>query len=266
MRIDYSEPRRSYTSSSSGPVNLRSTDNRSKFPVAIFLIAAGVLLFVTGFATGWYFSQISAKKAFRAAMEQKSLENTPKEEKKTPSEQQQQQLIPPPVTGVAPASPSAPPQAGGQQTPPQGAAQPATGPNAQPLSFYKNLQTGQKNTVLGSGINAKPRPAAPPQQPGQQGSPALAGQKEPAAGQPKAPPHTGGYLVQVAAFKTFEEAKKLRKDLTDKGYSDVTVSEATLNDNATWYRVRIGRHLDREVATKIANKLMSSAKVLPDTD
>lgn len=195
-------------------------------------------------------------------MEQKSLENSPKEDKKTAPPIQP---IAPPVTGPAqpqtsgasqPQGLPATPQASApQNSTQQPAAQISAPQNPQPLTFYKNLQTGQKNTVLGSGINEKPRPAATPQQVSQT-----------AAQQPKAPPHTGGYVVQVAAYKAFEEAKKLKKDLTDKGYTDVNVSEATLNDNVTWYRVRIGRHLDKEAATKIANKLLSSAKVLPDQD
>ena len=269
MRIDYSEPRKSYISSPK-PIKLSSPGSSSGSTMAITATVIGILIFIGGFSTGWYLSQKSAKKAFRAAMEQQSLENSPKEEKKPVV--QPQQPIGAPVTGATATTTSAQPAAGqtGTQT---GTAQ-ATGPNGQPLSFFENLPKGQKNTVLGSGINDKTKPAP---MPGQTASTQHQQPSQPTGRPPEPPavvatpaaktaPHTAGYVVQVASYRSQDDAKKLKKELNDKGYSDIFVSEINLNENGTWFRVRIGRHLEKEAATKIANKLLSSAKVLPDSD
>jgi cell division protein FtsN len=241
---DYNQPRQSYTTSSHPRVTERHES--PKTPVGTFLIVAGVVFFV-GFCTGWYFSQQSAKKAYRAALEQKSLENTPNE--------------------VKPVQPAVAPQAQTNSgTTPQGASAPAAGaPNAPssgpPLTFYNNLPNGQKNTtVLGSGINEKPKPAPPapatPKQPADPQKPATA-----------APAAKGaeGFLVQVASFSSRQEAESAKAKLAGKGYS-ATLSEINLNDKGTWYRVRVGRHLDKEAATDIAAKLGKGAIVQPDRE
>ncbi len=270
MRIDYSEPRKSYTSTSSGPVNMRSSGSSSKTSFTVILLAASLFVFGTGFLSGWLYGKSSEKKAYRAAMEQKSLENSPKEEKK--GFPQQQQPVPPPVTGAV-SQPQSVPQQPAAQVPgnPQEPTTPSVSvPTDKPLTFYKNLPSGQKNTVLGSGINEKPKPSVPALQSSSQTSnPALSQtskKTEQAAALAKPPVNTGGYVVQVASYRSIEDAKKLKKELTEKGYTDVSVSEVNLNENGTWHRVRIGRHLDKEAAIKIANKLLSSAKVQPDTE
>ena len=76
MRIDYSEPKKSYVTPQ-GPGRPR------KEPAGFFttlLIVTGVITFIAGFGTGWFLSQKSAKKSFQAATEQNSLENSPKRE------------------------------------------------------------------------------------------------------------------------------------------------------------------------------------------
>lgn len=259
MRIDYSEPRKSYTSTSSGPVNMRSSGSSSKTSFTIILVAASLFVFGTGFLSGWLYGKSSEKKAYRAAMEQKSLENSPKEEKKPAS--QQQNPIAPPIT--APVSQPQQQQPATQTATQQHEPTPAAGPAGQPLSFYKNLPNGQKNTVLGSGINEKTKT---PSQSSNLTPSQTPKKTEQAAALAKPPVNTGGYVVQVASYRSIEDAKKLKKELTEKGYTDVSVSEVNLNENGTWHRVRIGRHLDKEAAIKIANKLLSSAKVQPDTE
>jgi len=83
MRIDYSPPRRSPTPSLSTAKQRSSYGSTLRF---VMLIASlGLLLFGIGFGSGWYFSQQSTKQAFRAAMEQQSLESSPKEEQVSPA-------------------------------------------------------------------------------------------------------------------------------------------------------------------------------------
>ncbi|MDY0385248.1 SPOR domain-containing protein [Trichlorobacter sp.] len=254
MRIDYSEPRQSYTVPN--PSRHRPKSGVSSATL-IALVVCGGLLFGSGFGVGWYFSQQASKKAFRAAMEQQSLETGAK-------------------GGLQP-PPAATPDGPAQQSEAAPAAQPGTAPVPShpelPLSFFDNLPKGQKNTVLGSGINEKPKPApqppvtAPvPQSAPQQ--PVEAPKNVPAqpAAKPiaKPAPKPTGYLVQVASYSNRKDAETLKSRLSSRGYA-AKVSETTL-EGKTWYRVRIGRHLDKESATTISNQLMMGAKIVPDQD
>ncbi|MDD2500076.1 MAG: SPOR domain-containing protein [Geobacter sp.] len=242
MRIDYSEPRQSYGSSSSGTGSSpRNAGSSSSSNLLVFGVLAG-FIFCTGFGTGWFFSQKSAKKAFRAAMEQQSLESAPKDGKK-PTDQPAQQppqasATPPTVTAGQPA----------QQASPTGQV---------PLSFFESLPKGQKQTVLGSGINEKPKPVVPPTPQSPQAPPAVKASDTKTA--------NAGFLVQVASFTNAKEAENTKAKLAAKGYS-ATIAEINLNDKGTWYRVRIGRHLDKEAASEIASRVGSGAKVVPDQE
>ncbi len=251
MRIDYNEPRQSYGTPPSGLHGQRTSSSsiRRNLIGLIILVAIG---FIAGFASGWYLSQKATKRAFRAAMEQQSLESSPKEVKKQPeqlqqpSQMQQQQL---------------PSQSQTIQTAQVPAQQPqqASPTNQVPLSFFENLPKGQKQTVLGSGINekaktvptttsqpAKPQPPVVPKPPDQKMA-------------------NYGYLVQIAAFNSAKDAENTRKNLAAKGYS-ASIVETNLNDKGTWYRVRIGRHLEKEAASEIASRIGGGAKVLPDQE
>ena len=240
MRIDYSEPRQSCGSGNSAPHSQRKMESSSSSPNLLLIGILAGIVFSVGFTTGWYLSQQSAKKAFRAAMEQQSLESNSKKQPEQPQQQSGQPQQTAPVATVP-----------GQQ--PQQAA-----PTGQvPLSFFENLPKGQKQAVLGSGINEKPKPAQPAAtQPPQTTAPKPA---EPKAG------GSAGYLVQVAAFSSSKEAENIKAKLSAKGYS-ASVVEINLNDKGTWYRVRIGRHLDKEAASEIASRLGGSAKILPDQE
>lgn len=250
MRIDYSEPRQSYTVPN--PSRHRPKSGISGATL-VALIVCGSLLFGSGFGVGWYFSQQASKKAFRAAMEQQSLETGAKGG------------LQPPPDGPAQQSEAAP------------AAQPGTVPVPShpelPLSFFDNLPKGQKNTVLGSGINEKPKPAPQPPvtTPAPQSAPhqpVEAPKNVPAqpAAKPiaKPAPKPTGYLVQVASYSNRKDAETLKSRLSSRGFA-AKVSETTL-EGKTWYRVRIGRHLDKESATTISNQLMMGAKIVPDQD
>ena len=245
---DYSEPRQSYINSTGNHSRQyeRHEPSSKRPPMAIILICAAAIFFV-GFASGWYLSHQAAKKAYRAAMEQKSLENTPVEIK--PPQQTAQPTQQTATGNNAPQGQAGAQDQAGQQTG-------ATG--AQPLTFYDNLPSGKKNpAVLGSGINEKPKPQAP--------KPASDPSKPaPSAATPQ-PKSAEGFLVQVASFSSKQDAEATKTKLTAKGYS-ATISEINLNDKGTWYRVRVGRHLDKEAATEIASKLGKGAIVQPDKE
>jgi len=262
MRIDYSPPRRSPTPPLSTGKQRSSDGSTLRF---VMLIASlGLMLFGIGFGSGWYFSQQSTKQAFRAAMEQQSLESSPKEERVSST----------PVPVIAPVPVAAPTQpvvaAVPTPAPPQQQkAAVTTTPAGQPLSFYENLPSGQKNTVLGSGINEKAKPAtAPP--PTMQS--AVAAAPKPAAEtqattdkSPAATTAPVGWLVQVAAFSSQKDAENLKTKLAAKGYN-ASIMETHLNDKGTWYRVRIGRRMSKEAAQDIAVRIGGGAKALPDQE
>ncbi len=243
MRIDYNEPRQSSVTSS-GAVRQRPAGRKSS-PAVLAVFIVGVCMFATGFGVGWYFSQQSAKKAYRAAMEQQSLESSPK-----------------PATAPAPAAqqPQSPATSQVQPSQPQQQAAPA---GQVPLSFFESLPKGQKQTVLGSGINEKPKPAPATtavQQTQQQPTPPAAPAKAAATKS-----GTAGFVVQVAAYSNQKEAETTKAKLAAKGYS-ASIGEISLGDKGTWYRVRVGRHLDKEAATEIATRIGSGAKVLADQE
>jgi hypothetical protein len=253
MRIDYSEPKKSYVSTQ-GPSRQR------KEPTGLFntvLVITGVLLFVAGFSTGWFLSQKSAKKSFQAATEQKSLENSPKQEA-PPKPAPVVQPLPQPPPQTDPAAPQQPAAAGNTTADP-------------PLSFYKTLPSGQKGNVLGSGINTKEDKAKQPLQapiPANMTRPPAPETQKPAADKPASTEKTAsgtGYTVQVASFPLRSEAETLKNKLSGKGYN-VTISESHLGEKGTWYRVRVGRKLDQEAAKELAAKLGKTAQVFPDKE
>jgi len=257
MRIDYSEPKKSYVSTQ-GPARPR------KEPGGYFttvLVITGVLTFIAGFGTGWFLSQKSAKRSFQAATEQNSLENYPKPE-----------AVPPPK----PAQPVQPAPQSQPQQDPAAAEQPhaSSGTQAEPsLSFYKSLPSGQKGNVLGSGINTKDDKG---KQPLQAAIPSNL-YRAPAADTPKPPadkpagtdkpaarhPEGNSLTVQVASFPLRSEAETLKNKLAGKGYN-AYISESNQGDKGTWYRVRVGRKLDQEAAKELAGKLGKAALVIPD--
>lgn len=252
MRIDYREPRQ-YGSGSTGNAPQRKTGRSSTVTVAMMLVLLSIG-FGLGFATGWHFSQKSAKMAFRAAMEQQSLESLAKQAQTTPA-----------ATQTAPVPSAGQHQSGDTPSSPQSPVAASPAPPV-PLSFFDNLPRGQKQTVLGSGINEKPKPVSPPAAPNQ---PVQKQVTQPAAPpavpKPAAAPAASGFVVQVASFNNRKEAEATRTKLAAKGYS-ATLSEVELNDKGTWYRVRIGRHLEKEAAAEIATKIGGGAKVVPDQE
>ena len=266
MRIDYSEPKKSC--SSPQPSQSRPRKESSGGGVLLLVITAVISLAI-GFGGGWTFSQRSAKKAFKAAMEQQSLENSPQQPKAQPPQQQPTAPTPLPL-------PAQPRQAGNssQQTAPAGDGQVTTEP---PLSFYKTLPSGQKSTVLGSGVNTKEdkpakqplqaamptnltKPAPPQNDENVQTQPGQAAPAKPTLRQ-----EANGLTVQVASYSLKSEAETVRSKLAAKGYN-VSIVESRLGDKGTWFRVRIGKRLDADAAKELAGKLGKGAIAIPDKD
>ncbi len=276
MRIDYSEPKKSYSSTTQSPhnrnrressVNSGSSGNSGTSGSSLMApVLTGLLCLAVGFGGGWTLSQRSAKKAFKAAMEQQSLETSPAA------------VAPPPKPQLA----AVPQQAPTPQKPETAATDPtaAATPGAkatadQPLSFYKTLPSGQKSNVMGSGVNVKDE--KPAKQPLQAALPAnmarpvpQPGDENQAAPTPAAPAAKGGrdasgLTVQVASFSLRSEAETLRTKLASKGYN-VNIVESRLGDKGTWYRVRVGKHLEPDGAKELSGKLGKSAIVIPDKE
>jgi cell division protein FtsN len=257
MRIDYSEPKKSY-------VTTQGAARPRKEPTGRFtttLVVTGVITFIVGFGTGWFLSQKSAKKSFQAATEQNSLENSPKKEMVQPPK-------PPQAVQTAP-QPQPNPTATQQPT-----ASHVT-PTESPLSFYKTLPSGQKGNVLGSGINTKDEKPKLPLQAVIPSNlyklPATDTQKPPAdkpavSGKVANPhPENTTFSVQVASFPLRSEAETHKNKLAGKGYN-VFISESHQGDKGTWYRVRVGKRLNQEAAKELAGKLGRTALVIPDKE
>jgi cell division septation protein DedD len=73
---------------------------------------------------------------------------------------------------------------------------------------------------------------------------------KPTATAPASPAAAGrGYVVQVSAFRTEEEALALRNRLRAAGFN--TFSEPVKTDSGTLYRVRVGPAADRDAADQL---------------
>jgi cell division protein FtsN len=266
MRIDYSEPKKS-CSTPQASQNRPRKESSGGVLVVVFITA--VLSLGIGFGCGWMLSQRSAKKGFKAAMEQQSLENTPQQNKALSSPQQPR--VPAPLPAV-----TQQPQAGGSARQPAATGETQTTIDP-PLSFYKTLPSGQKNNVMGSGINSKDdKPAKQPLQavmpanitrpaPPQSDENTQKQLGQPAPEKPAARPDSRGFTVQVASFSLKSEAETLRSKLAAKGFN-VGIIESHLGDKGTWYRVRVGKRLDPDAAKELAEKLGKGAIAIPDRE
>lgn len=265
MRIDYSEPKKSYTSPQTGHNRPRNEASRSLLTAVIItcLISSGV-----GFGSGWMLSQRAAKKTFKAAMEQQSLENSPRQNTSLP-------VPPKPQTTPQATDTQQPPASGAVQAPPAvSGTQTAPDP---PLSFYKNLPSGQKNNVLGSGINARDeKPGKQPLQaaiPANISKPSLSQNADesprptpPATAEKSAGRQTGStFTVQISSHSLKSEAEALKSKLAGKGYNSYIV-ESNQGNKGIWYRVRVGRGLELEAAKELSGKLGKGAMAIPDRD
>lgn len=260
MRIDYSEPKKSCSSPQGGQQRPRKESSGGILIVVIFtaLVSLGI-----GFGSGWMLSQRSAKEGFKAAMAQQSFESSPQQVTAQP---QQQKSVAPPTEqqGAASTTQTAVPTGTGMT------------PNP-PLSFYKTLPSGQKNNIMGSGINSNEgKPAKQPLQaamPTNMTRPSPPQDTETTQKQPAPPPtakppaksDSTGLTVQVASYSLRSEAEAQRSKLVAKGYN-VNIVESNLKEKGIWYRVRVGKRLDPEAAKELAGKLGKGAICIPDKD
>lgn len=257
MKFDYSERR------------LESKNKPRRQPAgkyAAVIVAVILLVFVSGFAGGWFTCSSRMKKAVPA---------------------QQGAVVPAATTptGLEQQSPVSP---GGQQP---------------PLTFYETLPKGGKG-VIGSGINANlqehtaaPAVVKPPEQP--QPLPVHAKPSLVAAPSAKSPPQVTEkpapvkpvssaappakttdlvkpekllspkpdgekrYTVQVASVRDRAEADSLRNKLAAKGMNPMIV-EVNVPDKGVVFRVRAGRRMLQHEAQELAAKLGSGAIVITE--
>lgn len=128
----------------------------------------------------------------------------------------------------------------------------------QKLTFYDNLPQGSQ-APLGSGINLPPEPK-------ETKAAVVSGAVEPVRDVPEkavvkvAAPAVAAvatqdsFVVQVASFRTEEDAKKLIGRL-QKGQIAAFVEQADLGDKGVWYRVLSGPYTDRPAAERVADQL-----------
>ena len=130
------------------------------------------------------------------------------------------------------------------------------------LTFYENLPKG-KQAPLGSGINL------PPEQKAESLVTVKKAEAAPASQPPKAAPKTqakapassaGDFVVQIASFRTGEDAAKLAGRL--KTYDlTVFVETADLGEKGVWHRVLSGPFPSRENAEKAVNFLREKERL-----
>ncbi len=234
----------------------------------IFVLIAGVILAVyfLGFATGWFLYK--ARKAGPSA---------------TPGN----------ISAAAGQKPgeTAPPADTRRNT------RDANGKSSEPpLTFYQTLPKGEV-AALGSGLNPAPVPASSSsgksgkesekaqtagrnekhrQNPnsdknnGDDGTTSSTAKKDYAAdnyGEASNPSNSAAsvktYTVQAASCSVKKEAEAVKVALDRKGLLSYIV-ESKIQGKGTWYRVRLGNHLDMETANKIAAKVGKNAIVIPE--
>ncbi len=146
---------------------------------------------------------------------------------------------------------------------------PETTGSSEKLTFYDTLPSGNA-PPLGSGINLPPAEKVEPKasEPKSAPPPEKTVAKETAQPQPvkpekPAPPAIvsgGEFLVQAASFRGGDDAEKLRRRLTEKGYAAFT-QKVDLGEKGTWERVYVGPFDASASAEKTVAKLKSEEKL-----
>lgn len=170
-----------------------------------------------------------------------------------------QEMRLPPATQVVPVPPAPEPE-------------PANEPV--PLTFYDNLPKGDQ-APLGSGINLPPEEtgaasAAKVDDATKVRSPApVAAQTPPPVVAPTpAPPKVarpaaspqGSFIVQVASFRTEEDARTLQTRLGRHGLKTFQ-ERADLGQKGVWFRVVAGPYADRAAADRVVALLQSEERL-----
>ena len=119
-------------------------------------------------------------------------------------------------------------------------------------------------------MGAEQQPAKPTQAPPQSAkgdkpatAPPTKAEKgdRPAEPVPQKPPGGGKFVVQVASYQSKAEADAVRSRLVEAGLQAYVV-ESVVKEKGTWYRVRVGRHLDAAAAAELAVKAGKGAIVI----
>lgn len=252
MVVDYSEHK---------PV---SKNRPRKQPAAIFLfsmLVAVSIAFILGVATGWLIFRPAHKNA--ADRPDASGNVNQKAEGASPNKVQ------------TPAEP------------PGKAMEPS-------LTFYETLPKGNRE-LMGSGLNLQksteqtPVKAAPKSKPATVAKPSTLPEppaqnkeavKQPAqnkeAGKPPAKLSEPApaketavregeekFVVQVSSYPLKKEAEEARDRLKENGIAAYIV-ESNIPEKGTWYRVRIGRHMDQQTARETAGKAGKGSIIIPE--
>ncbi len=171
-------------------------------------------------------------------------------------------------------------------TPAQPAAGAAVKPAEPSLTFYETLPKGNRE-LMGSGLNLpkqadqpqlkmppKPKPAvaAKPAAPEETQAQSKEATKAPAKSPEAAPAREtaakegegkGKYAVQVASYHVKKEAEEARDRLKAEGMAAYVV-EINIPEKGTYYRVRVGRHLDQQSARDLAEKAGQGSILIPE--
>lgn len=131
------------------------------------------------------------------------------------------------------------------------------------LTFYDNLPKGNQ-APLGSGINLPPeeKPIRPVEVKPKRSVKETPRPAAIATEQADLPAATAGgaFIIQVASFRTGEDAKKLAGRL--KGYKiSAFVEKADLGDKGVWHRVMAGPYSRRESADEVAAVLKKKERL-----
>jgi septal ring-binding cell division protein DamX len=231
MRIDYSEKKTVQKGLERKPVQKNRPRKDSSGMFALLSVAALLVTFCAGVGTGWILFKGPRKGAAPAAV-------------------------------VQPLKKDEPAQAGQQQ-------KPTTPPPDAPLTFYKTLPAGGKG-VIGSGMNLKKQEPATPAHPAPapvHAAPASAPESPaaaaPAPAQEQKQQPAAQFVVQIASYRSKQEADAAQSKLTSKGMAAYVV-ELRTPDKGVWYRLRAGKHLTKAEAEELAGKAGKGAIVLPE--
>ncbi len=142
---------------------------------------------------------------------------------------------------------------------------------AKALTFYDALPKGEQ-PPLGSGINLPPpekqkdlgnETKEEKQRPEPKPEPVVTTASKTPAAMPEALPRkaqAGAFLVQVASFRSQEEAARLRDRLAAAGYS-AFVEKADLGTKGVWHRVLLGPFAGEASAEQVVSRLKKEEKL-----
>jgi DedD protein len=130
------------------------------------------------------------------------------------------------------------------------------------LTFYDNLPKGDQ-APLGSGINLPPEESGSVTTGKATAEKAVVKRPTPKAKAQEAPPATspkGAFVVQVASFRTVEDAQKLQAKLAKHGLASFH-ERVNLGQKGVWYRVLTGPYAERPAADQVVAMLKAEERL-----